>query len=81
VALKIEGDEDCYGFANESYAAGAVWRQPDYRLPRGAHRIVAQAVSGEIRSNSAAFILRNDGPNRSDLWIDVPRRRVFERFR
>lgn len=74
VGLKIEGDPECYGFTNESYRAGNAWRVPEYRLPVGTHRVEATAVSSEVRSKTAKFVLRNDGPSLSDLWLDVPKR-------
>jgi len=74
VAVKAEGETDCYGFTNESYY-GHHWRVPEYRLPVGTYRITATAISGEVRSDSQEFLLHNDGPSLSDLWLDTPKRR------
>lgn len=72
VAIKVAGDEYCYGFTNESYREGNVWRLAEYRLPKGHYSVEALAVSGEIRSRPVRFTLRNDGPALTDLWLDVP---------
>jgi hypothetical protein len=73
VAVKVEGDADCFGFTNESYEAGNVWRKSEYRLPMGHYIVKARASSGEIQSDTVRFVLRNDGPSLTDLWLDVPK--------
>lgn len=73
VAIKVGGDADCFGFTNESYLGANAFRLDEYRLPTGAYRVVATAVSGELRSSPAAFLLHNDGKALTDLWLDTPR--------
>jgi hypothetical protein len=77
VALKVEGDDDCYGFTNESYRGSNVLRIPEWRLPKGHFVVEARVVSGEIQSDVVRFILRNDGPLLTDLWLGVPKRTGF----
>ena len=79
LAVKVQGDDDCYGFTNESYQIDPSndkdhWRLSKYRLPKGTYRVTATAVSGEVRSKPEVFVLHNDGPDRTDLWLDIPRR-------
>ena len=74
VAVKVDGEADCYGFTSKSYY-GDHWRLPEYRLPLGTYRVTATAISGEVRSDSQEFLLHNDGTSLSDLWLDVPKRR------
>jgi hypothetical protein len=54
VALKQEGDADCYGFTNESYEGSVGRRRPEYRLAPGTYRIVATATSGDVQSLACA---------------------------
>jgi hypothetical protein len=72
VALKQQGDKDCFGFTNERYEGGVARRRPEWRLPLGSHKIIATAVAGDVQSEPTEFILHNDGPDPTDLWIDQP---------
>jgi hypothetical protein len=72
IALKVEGDPDCYGFTNEAYQSGNMLRVPEHKLPPGRYVVQAVAVSGEIQSQPTRFLLHNDGPALTDLWLDVP---------
>jgi len=83
VALKQEGDDNCFGYTNETYEGGVARRRSEWRLPLGNYKIVATAVAGDVQSEPAEFILHNDGPSLTDLWIDEPSasrwRRPFRR--
>lgn len=74
VAIKIDGDSDCFGFTNESYQ-GNYFRLPQYRLPTGSYVVTATATSGDFQSDPVRFILHNDGRALTDLWMDVPETR------
>lgn len=73
VAVKIAGEDDCYGFTNESYDLGVTfWKREDYRLPKGRFIVRATAMCGQVRSKTEEFLLHNDGPSLTDLWLDKP---------
>jgi hypothetical protein len=45
VAAKFDNEEECYGWSNESYFSEPIWRNPDWRIPRGRYLIKATIVS------------------------------------
>lgn len=80
VAIKLLGDEDCYGFTNESYEGGEVRVLQKHRLPKGSYIVVATAIAGQVRSRPTEFLLYNGGPALTDLRIDLPKRRLLPRL-
>ncbi|MHB1160082.1 MAG: hypothetical protein ACYC3V_07110 [Chloroflexota bacterium] len=82
IAVKLKGQDDCYGFTNESYECPKpFWQLGEYRLPRGIITVTARAVSGEVTSKTTRFLLHNDGPALTDLWLDVPKTSWWQRTR
>ena len=67
VALKFEGDDDCFLFTNESYAFPRCSR-PEWRLPRGRHR-VRIALHYDRGREVTDFWLENNGPRRDDVRL------------
>ncbi len=75
IAVKFEGEEDCYGFTNESYEPNHL-RDAKRKLPKGKYIVTATAISGEVSSEPVQFLLHNDGTSHSDLWLDIPRNQL-----
>lgn len=67
LAVKFEGEEDCYVFSNESYLFPR-WQNPAWRLNRGAH-LIRVTVYYERGYAQRDFELRNDGLSRDDVHI------------
>jgi hypothetical protein len=57
VAVRFEGESDCYGWNNESYLHN--WRNPLWRLPRGRY-LVKVVVSSSGQKCVGVFRLVND---------------------
>ena len=68
VAVKLDEDEECYGWSNGSYLSTPPWRNPKRKLGRGSYLVRATVVSGG-QSCSAEFRLLNEG-NREDFRLE-----------
>jgi hypothetical protein len=53
IAVKFDGEEECYIFSNESYLVAPSphtrWRYPPWKLGKGIYYIVITIVSGNIQ--------------------------------
>lgn len=67
IAIKYEGEEDCYIFSNESYSFQK-GQNPDWRLGTGVYRI-RLTVYYERGCLSEDFEFGNSGPSRDDVYI------------
>jgi hypothetical protein len=48
VAARFDEEEECYGWSNENYFSDPIWRNPDWRLPRGRYLVkVVVETAGE----------------------------------
>jgi len=58
VAAKFDGDDECYGWSNETYLPGKGWRNNDWRIPKGRYlvRIVVYSAGEKV---SAIYKLEN----------------------
>jgi hypothetical protein len=78
IIAKYDEEDDCFGWNNESYISDPIWRNPDWKLPRGRYDINVTIISsGEKITKS--FRLIND-VQRSDFRLenkiyDVKKRR------
>jgi hypothetical protein len=74
LAVKFEGEEDCFLFNNQSYALPR-WKNPTWRLPPGDYRLCV-TVYYERGRLQRDFGLRNGGPSRDELalspWKGLP---------
>jgi hypothetical protein len=65
VAVKFEGDPDCYIFTNESYQFPR-WQNPAWRMPPGRYRLRVTVYYERGRAERE-FELNNAGPRRDDV--------------
>ncbi|MCL0047862.1 hypothetical protein M1N20_00090 [Dehalococcoidia bacterium] len=73
IAIKFDGDPECYIFSNESYLVPnplphKPWRNPNWKLDVGTYDILVKVFSGSI-TKSKRFILENRGPRREDMVL------------
>ncbi|KPJ64740.1 hypothetical protein AMK68_00720 [candidate division KD3-62 bacterium DG_56] len=68
IAIKYEGEPDCYLFSNESYQ-DTWWRLPAWRIPLGTHRLRI-TVSYPCGREVAQFRLANAGPGCDDVRLE-----------
>ena len=66
VAVRFDGETDCYGWSNESYLYN--WRSPNWKLPRGRY-LVKVVVTSSGQKCTDAFRLINDVENRTDFRL------------
>jgi hypothetical protein len=66
IAVKFDGEADCYIFSNESYLSPK-WQNPAWRLPLGRYlvRVTIEYDSSKVEH----FQLINDGPSLDDLQL------------
>jgi hypothetical protein len=57
VAVRFAGEQECYGWNNESYFHG--WRTPDWRLPRGTY-LVKVVISSSGDKCTGKFRMLNE---------------------
>lgn len=67
VAVKFEGEPDCYIFTNESYIYPR-WQNPNWRLPRGRYRLHVAVLYDRGRAQKD-FEFRNEGLTRNDVHL------------
>jgi hypothetical protein len=72
IAVKFEGEPDCYIFTNESYLFPR-WQNPSWRIPPGQYRLRVTVYYERGRAEKD-FELSNEGPRREDVrlnaWLD-----------
>ena len=69
VVGRFDDDSDCYGWSNESYFGEPLWRNQNWRLPKGEYLVqVTVRASGE--KCSEVFRLLNDG-SVSELRLEI----------
>ena len=67
VAVKFEGDQDCFGFNNENYLV-ADQRLPDHRVGQGVSGVVVRIAAGDL-VRVAEFHLHNPGTSLNDFAL------------
>jgi hypothetical protein len=67
VAVKFEGEQDCYIFTNESYLFPR-WQNPSWRIPPGRYRLRVTIYYERGRAEKE-FELRNEGISRDDVHM------------
>jgi hypothetical protein len=63
IAVRLDDDEDCYGWNNETYFCNTPWRNPDWRLPKGRY-LVKVVIRSSGQRCTGTFRLVNDVPCR-----------------
>src|SRR5437773_263330 len=71
VAVKFEGEPDCYIFTNESYLFPR-WQNPSWRIPPGQYRLRVTVYYERGRAEKD-FELSNEGPRRDDVHLNLVR--------
>jgi len=66
VAVRFDGETDCYGWNNESYSNA--WRTPEWKLPCDRY-LVKVVVSSSGRKCSGVFRLINNVEQRTDFRL------------
>jgi hypothetical protein len=69
IAIKFEGEADCYLFNNDSYVF-ARWQNPAWRFGLGDYRLRV-TLSSEVGRDTFEFRLRNVGSSRDDLHLEA----------
>jgi len=60
VAARFDGDDECYGWSNESYFSDPPWRNPRWKLPSGCY-LVHVSIDWAGEKCTGTFRLMNDG--------------------
>jgi len=68
VAMKFEGEPDCYIFSNESYCF-PLRQNPSWRIPPGLYRLRV-TVNYEYGRAEEDFKLSNEGPALDDVHLN-----------
>lgn len=68
VAVKHQGEAECYAFNNRSYVFGG-WKNSDWKMSLGKHKIKARVSSGDIYIEQN-FILNNAGNSIEDFKLE-----------
>jgi hypothetical protein len=70
VAVRLDDDEDCYGWNNESYLCTPAWRNPNWQLQQGRY-LVSATITSSGQKCVGLFRLINDVP-RTDFRLEYP---------
>jgi hypothetical protein len=68
VAARLDDEEDCYGWNNESYFCTPPWRNPNWKLPRGRY-FVRVTITSSGQKCVGDFRLIND-VSRTDFRLE-----------
>ncbi len=68
VAVRLDDEEDCYGWNTESYFCIPAWRNPNWKLPRGRY-LVRVTVTSSGQKCVGTFRLIND-VSRTDFRLE-----------
>ena len=81
VAVKNQGQGECYAVRGWSYQFDNL-ADPELEIPQGELRVEMRAIASNARSDLTIFILRNTGPNITDITlVSLPSRpRILLRF-
>ena len=64
VAVRLDNDEECFGWSNESYFSVPKWRNEDWKLSKGRYLVFVTIIS-EGEKRTGLFRLLNDVPKNS----------------
>jgi len=70
IAVRLDEEEDCYGWNNETYFCHTPWRNPLWKLPRGRY-LVRVEITSSGQKCTGVFRLINDVP-RADFRLEAP---------
>ena len=71
IAVRLDDDQQCYGWNNETYFCSTPWRNPKWQLERGRYLVQVTVVSSGQKCVSV-FRLINDG-SRTDFRMELSR--------
>jgi hypothetical protein len=74
IAMRADGDEECYGWSNESYFCTPLWRNPKWKLDRGRY-LVKVIVTSSGQKIARWFRIENNA-DRSAFRLETYSRRV-----
>lgn len=63
VAGRFDNEDDCYGWSNESYFSDPIWRNPNWKLPKGRY-LLKVGITSAGEKCMTLFRLVNDVPQR-----------------
>lgn len=63
VAVKFDSEDDAYGWTNENYFSEPMWRNSDWRLPRGCYLVAVTVTASNARCKGLFRLLNNAGPS------------------
>jgi len=78
IVARLDEDEHCYGWNNETYLCSTPWRNPRWRLARGRY-LVRVTVASSGQKCVGTFRLVNDVA-RFDFRLEMPRSEDISRF-
>ena len=71
VALKVDGDPNCYLFRGESYQSTNQWRLPQYKIPPGDFEVEVFVEGDNAKSATKRYRLRNTGTTPEGLTLEA----------
>ncbi len=71
IAIRIDGDDNCYGFNNEAYLCTPIWRSPNWKLLPGAY-LVKVVVTSSGQKCIRWFSLINQASARTAFRLEPP---------
>lgn len=79
VAARFDTDGDAYAWSNQNYFSDPLWRDPNWKLPRGLY-LVLLTVSSSGRKCQGLFRLHNDA-NVDDFRLDLANHEDYKSIR
>jgi hypothetical protein len=71
VAVKVDGDPNCYLFRGESYRSTNQWRLPEDIMPLGEFVVEVFVEAGNGRSKTVKYRLHNEGNTPQGLTLEA----------
>jgi hypothetical protein len=71
IAARVDDDDNCYGWNNESYLCTPTWRNPKWQLPRGTY-LVKVVVTSSGQKCVRWFSLLNQASPHTAFRLELP---------
>lgn len=76
VASRFDDDDDCFGWSNESYYVEPIWRNQNWKLPKGRYLVHVSIISAGEKCQSLFRLINDVGLNDFRIEKALPSDRI-----
>jgi hypothetical protein len=78
IASRFDNEDDCFGWSNESFYVPPLWRNPNWKLPKGRYLVHVVIISAGEKCDSVFRLINDMGMQDFRLEPTLPDDKVYE---